>query len=101
MILISGSALWRMQKLSLSTIYLSLEKGLCAKYKYSLSFEAGQEKYTEYYFRDIKIMVSTEHENILKDVTIDYLSSLMRKKFYISDNPAASRECGCGMTFTN
>jgi iron-sulfur cluster assembly accessory protein len=79
--------------------YLTLAPSSCGDWTYQLSAIAPASAPTTVIDCDgIRLAVSTEHLELLKDLTIDYAEDLMGGGFRFT-NPQARRTCGCGNAF--
>jgi iron-sulfur cluster assembly protein len=73
-----------------------IKGGGCSGYKYILEFEKDSNTNDIIYkFDIIKIYVSNDHIEKLKNSIIGWKDSLMESGFDI-ENPQAKRACGCG-----
>lgn len=70
--------------------------GGCSGFKYLLEFEeAPADNDLVFDHGKVRVFVSTEHMEKLKNSVIDWKDSLMESGFDIN-NPQAKRPCGCG-----
>ncbi len=71
--------------------------GGCSGYKYVLEFEEnpGDDDLVFEAEKGVRVFVSREHMEKLKNSVISWKDSLMESGFAI-DNPQAKRPCGCG-----
>jgi iron-sulfur cluster assembly accessory protein len=99
MIQFSPKAVARMAHLGKNLIYVGIEPGGCAEFKYYFSFALPEEEIVFYEFKGIKAAVSKKNADKLGEVEIDYKESLMRKCFYIASNPYVIKQCPCGISF--
>ena len=73
-----------------------LRGGGCSGYKYVLELEeAAEDGDDTFEFDGVKVFLSKEHQEKLKNTVIDWEDTLMSSGFKI-DNPQAKRPCGCG-----
>ena len=74
--------------------------GGCSGFQYKLDFAMSKnEGDTTYEERGITLFVDAKSKIYLAGVTIDYTSDLLQSGFKFI-NPAASRTCGCGESFS-
>ena len=75
-----------------------LSGGGCSGYKYVLELEEGPEDHDLVMDIDgVQVFLNPEHQELLKNSTIDWVDSIMESGFQI-DNPQAKRPCGCGQS---
>jgi iron-sulfur cluster assembly protein len=75
-----------------------LRGGGCSGYKYVLEFEdAPTDADDVFEFDGVKVFVAKEHQDLLKNSTIDWTDTLLESGFQI-ENPQAKRPCGCGQS---
>jgi iron-sulfur cluster assembly protein len=75
-----------------------LRGGGCSGYKYVLEFEESPGPDDDVFeFDGVRVFVAKEHQDLLKNSTIDWKDTLMESGFEI-DNPQAKRPCGCGQS---
>ena len=80
-------------------LYLSLENGGCAEYKYKFSTVKSEFELIEYTIREVKVLIPLLQKEQLESVSIDYEVSLMRRAFVVKTNSYVSEKCGCGISF--
>lgn len=109
MISITNAATQQMRSMQKSSIFISLEHGMCAEHKYILSFI--KDASVEYQAHDIScdegvkiddihVMIDSRYVNLLNQVELDYKKSIIGSKFCITSNINASKVCRCGISFT-
>ena len=84
-------------------IFVSIIPGFCKEYKYFLSFTGDPSK--RYKVFPITTSISAEldlqHIDILQNINIDYKTSIIANKFYVSVNESATSVCRCGISFSS
>lgn len=80
-------------------LYLSLENGGCAEYKYKFSLEVFPEVAQVFDCEGVTVTIPESEAEKLSRVVIDYESSLIRRGFTISENPYVAEKCRCGISF--
>jgi iron-sulfur cluster assembly protein len=74
--------------------------GGCSGFQYQLDFAMiKRDDDIEYEDKGITLLVDPRSDMFLKDMVIDYVSDLMQSGFKFI-NPAATRTCGCGESFS-
>jgi iron-sulfur cluster assembly protein len=74
--------------------------GGCSGFQYHLDFAMVEHADdTIYESKGVSLYVDQKSDMLLNDVVIDYSSDLMQSGFKFI-NPAASRTCGCGESFS-
>jgi len=94
---ITEAAIKKILDLDRSWICLSIVKGGCAEYKYAFSFQKP-EVYQSFFVAGIEIIIPSDQIEELRDVAIDYRSTLVYSEFIVSENPYFSQICGCGIS---
>lgn len=80
-------------------IRVSVLKGGCAGYTYSMDFAQAQQADDQTIEgHGVKLFVDNESFKMLKGVTIDYVETLQGAGFKF-ENPNAKASCGCGKSF--
>ncbi len=81
-------------------IRLGVMGGGCSGFQYQLDFAMiKRENDIEYEDKGITLLIDPRSHEILKGTTIDYVTDLMQSGFKFI-NPAATRTCGCGESFS-
>ena len=82
-------------------IRIAVQGGGCSGMSYCLNIET-EEPDEEDILLDIsavKIYIDPMSAGILKDTTVDYITTLQQEGF-VFNNPAANTTCGCGSSFS-
>jgi iron-sulfur cluster assembly accessory protein len=79
-------------------IYLYLEKGGCAEYKYCFAFTEPGLSCTSFSVGEIEVRIPEQDLEKLSLVEIDYESNLLGEKFIIARNPYVTEKCSCGIS---
>ena len=75
-----------------------LRGGGCSGYKYVLEFEEAPGPGDDVFeLHGVKVFIAKEHQDLLKNSTIDWEESMLESGFKI-ENPQAKRPCGCGQS---
>jgi len=83
------------------SIRIAVQGGGCSGMSYCLNIET-EEPDEEDILLDIsavKIYIDPMSAGILKDTTVDYITTLQQEGF-VFNNPAANTTCGCGSSFS-
>ena len=110
MIMLSDRAAVEMERIiheqNLGDVYLrvGVKGGGCSGFSYTLGFddnktELDQVSLKEWMPRDMEVICDPKSFLYLNDTIIDFESSLMGRGFTFN-NPAASKTCGCGESFS-
>jgi iron-sulfur cluster assembly accessory protein len=75
-----------------------IKGGACAGFTYNFVLDDEKRFDTIYTFDNIKVLVDSKSMNYISGSTIDYVDSLMEKKFKII-NPNEAFTCSCGKSF--
>lgn len=103
MVSMSQSAIQQMYNINKTELFISIDTGLCADYKYILSLSPRDcAKYIQYLIDDtqIQLMLDSLHIDILQNIRIDYKKSIISNKFYVESNTIARKVCRCGLSFS-
>ena len=74
--------------------------GGCSGFSYAMNFEDGpKEDDTVLHFDGITVLVDAASREFLDGTTLDYVTGLHGSGFKF-ENPKATRECGCGSSFS-
>lgn len=78
-----------------------VESGGCHGYQYEITMTEEMDPEEDSIFeRDgAKVVCDTVSLDIIKDSKVDFTIELIGSQFKIVDNPAASSNCGCGLSF--
>lgn len=75
-----------------------LTGGGCSGYKYVLELEEAPEDHDLVMdIEGVQVFLNPEHQELLKNSTIDWVDTIMESGFQI-ENPQAKRPCGCGQS---
>ena len=86
---------------------VSVDAGGCSGFQYHYDiekppFEKDPDQIDYLYKQEnTQIIIDDISMNLIKGSTIDYQGDLIRSAFIIIDNPNATEDCGCGVSFNS
>ena len=79
---------------------VAVRPGGCSGYSYDMFFDAEvADDDIVRTFGTVKVVVDPESAELIKGATLDFSDGLQGSGFHIT-NPAATRTCGCGSSFS-
>jgi iron-sulfur cluster assembly protein/iron-sulfur cluster insertion protein len=79
---------------------VAVRPGGCSGYSYDMFFDADvADDDIVRTFGGVRVVVDPESAELIKGATLDFSDGLRESGFHIT-NPAATRTCGCGSSFS-